>query len=137
MTRGKSGAGEGAQCGDEQSAEHHQSVNHRSLLILQLICQLAGCYPQAADVSKFVTRLHAEDDKSWDWLCDLGLIQGEPGQAQLTASGRQVVDQAKLNPDFQGILENCEQASVATDRHAAAVLLLLYVNYEQRYTTKS
>ena len=35
MTRGNTGTGEDGQCGEKDSAEHQQSVNERSLLILQ------------------------------------------------------------------------------------------------------
>ncbi|MCP5083638.1 MAG: hypothetical protein GY948_18275 [Alphaproteobacteria bacterium] len=137
MTRGKTGAGEGEQYGDEQSSELHQSVNDRSLLILQVISRLNTRFPQETDVNEIVGRLHAEDDKSWDWLRDLGIIRGEPGHGQLTDSGKRVVDHASLAADFRGALENCERLSKATDRHAAAVLALLYTNYEQRYSGES
>ncbi len=137
MTRGNTGTGDGGQYGDEQSAEHHQSVNDRSLLILQIISRLYRHFPQDEDVSKIVLQLHSEDDKSWDWLCDLGMIQGEPGRAQLTASGKGVVDHANRNAAFRDIMENSDQLSEANDGHASAVLALLYANYEQRYTVES
>lgn len=135
MTRGSTGTGEGDQYGDEQSAEHHQSVNDRSLLILQVISRLSACFPEETDVCEIVAKLHAEDDKSWDWLCDLGLVRGEPSAGQLTEAGKQVVDHASQAPDFRGALEGSERSSTATDHHASAVLALLYANYEQRYSS--
>lgn len=136
MTRGSTGTGEGEQYGDEQPTDHHQSVNDRSLLILQVISRLAACFPEETDVSEIVAQLHAEDDKSWDWLRDLGLVRGEPGAGQLTETGKQVVDHASLAADFRGALESSERLSTAADGHASAVLALLYANYEQRYSSK-
>ncbi|NNF76591.1 MAG: hypothetical protein HKN05_01050 [Rhizobiales bacterium] len=137
MTRSNTGTGEGKQYGDDQSAEHQQGVNDRSLLILQVISRLNTRFPQDADVSEIIAKLHAEDDKSWNWLRDLGIIRGEPDHGRLTDSGKRVVDHASLAADFRGTLENSERLDKATDRHAAAVLALLYANYEQRYSGES
>ena len=133
MTRGNTGTGEDGQYGEKESADHQQSVNERSLLILKILSQTSARYPEGADVVDIVRKLHAEDDKSWDWLCDLGLIKGEPKHAQLTVSGKNVVERAGRNADVRGLLDAAVQTTVAADKHASAVLAILFANYEQRY----
>lgn len=133
MTCGDTGTGEDGQCGEKHSAEHQQSVNERSLLILQILSQVNARYPQEANVAKIVHKLHAEDDRSWDWLCDLGLINGDPAHAHLTISGKSVVQRACQNAEVRGLLETAERATAAADKHASAVLAVLFANYEQRY----
>ncbi len=137
MTRCKTGTGEDGQCGDEQSASHHQSINDRSLLILKIISRLNLRFPEETDVGEIVVKLHAEDEKSWDWLCDLGLIRGEPDRAQLTVSGKRVVEHASQSAEVRGSIDGAERLREANDKHAKAVLALLYANYEQRYESDS
>ena len=137
MTEDKTDAIGGRRRTGSEPDDHQRSVNERSLLILQLISKLLRHYPNAADVTALYTKLQGEDGSSWPWMSDLGLIQGKPAHAWLTASGMAVVDHANRNGTFKGVLEACEGEHTPSDQHAAAVLALLHANYEQSGKLKS
>lgn len=130
MKNDNTGAGNGGRHDLFQSDEHQRSVNAQSLHILQIIAELFQRYPHSADVTEAQEKFEADGERTWRWLIDLGIVQGPPAEAALTAAGKQVVDAANLSPAFQGILLNSHRLSQPTDRHASAVLALLHANYE-------
>ena len=137
MKNNNFGAGNGGRHGLYASDAHQRSVNAQSLHILQIIAELFQCYPETADVTEAQQKLQAESERSWRWLIDLGMVQGEPAEACLTASGKQVVDKANLNPSFQDIVLDGRELSEPSDRHTAAVLALLHANYVHRHVPKA
>lgn len=130
MAKRTAGAGRGGQPDDGRSAEHRQSVNERSLLILRLMSRLSQSYPVEADVKGVVDQLSIEDDRAWKWICNLGLVQGEPGHASLTTFGKKALDMASLKAGFSEILEGSSRLREPEDKHASGVLALLHASYE-------
>ncbi len=130
MTKRTSGADGGTRQTNGKSAEHRQSVNERSLLILRLIARLHKCYPEHSDVAGVAEQLRVEDDRAWQWILGLGLIEGDPQHACLTATGKTVVDKARLNATFREILASSDRLCEPADKHASGVLVLLHAHFE-------
>ncbi len=130
MTKKTSDADGDERKADGDSAEHTQSVNERSLLILRLIARLHKSYPEHSDVAGVAEQLRVEDDRAWQWICGLGLIQGDPQHACLTETGKMVVDKACLNATFREILDGSDRLCEPADKHASGVLALLHANFE-------
>ncbi len=112
------------------SDEHHQSVNEQSLHILQVIAELYTRYPSEADVTALQQKLEADGDSMWRWIVSLGLIEGTPEKAVLTEAGQQVLEHARRDGAFRGALATSPHAGAAEDSHSAAILALLYANFE-------
>ena len=130
MTKHTSDAEEGERQADGDSAKANQSVNERSLLILRLIARLHNVYPDPSDVAGVAEQLRVEDDRAWEWICGLGLIQGDPQQARLTDAGKTVVDRACKDATFRETLAGSDRLCEPADKHASGVLTLLHANFE-------
>ncbi len=130
MTKRTSDAEGGERQANGNSAEPGQSVNERSLLILRLIARLHNCYPEHSDVAGVADQLRVEDDRAWEWICGLGLVQGDPKQARLTELGKTVVDRACMDATFREILAGSDRLCEPADKHASGVLALLHANFE-------
>ena len=124
------GAEENGHTGLYVSDEHQRSVNQQSLHILQIIAELHEHYPNTTDISARHSKLQDDDARMWHWIVTLGLIEGEPGLAALTTAGKQVLDEATQSAGFRETLQLSLNVREASDRHAAAVLALLQINYD-------
>lgn len=130
MAKQKTGAGGGRQPDDNGPADQRQNVNERSLLILRLVWRLTRTYPAETDVTGVVDQLSVEDERAWAWICDLGLVQGDPASASLTAFGKQVVEKASMAAGFTEILEGSDRLREPEDKHASGMLALLHASFE-------
>ena len=124
------GAGRGGGKGPYISDAHQHSVNAQSLHILQIIAELNAHYPRQANVSAAYEKLEETNGRMWRWMVSLGLIEGEPAEAALTITGKEVLDRASTNEAFKQTLRESLSSGEADDRHAAAVLVLLHTNHD-------
>lgn len=124
------GAGRGGGDGPYVSDAHQRSVNTQSLYILQIIAELNAHYPRQANVSVAHQKLEETNGRMWRWMVSLGLLEGEPAEAALTITGKEVLERASANETFKQTLQESLSPIEAADRHAAAVLVLLHTNHD-------